>query len=515
MVSVVYIGQDENFFQSIKKRMEEEYHSEEFTFNRVFQEDLMTFQKLTLKVFDFKPDIVFLDYSKHPEKVLTLARTLPKIFPHTNAFIGLWDYLSPKDLIFEGNITGVPISHIKSGEIGDVVFHAMYLHQKGAPSLRNWAKAEVIENLDLEISQQMKVGFMTEEYIHVEHDIYPPQDDAFRLNCHFFKGFDVEGFKVLRNIDENFYYHFNFSSDLSLIYHKQIPPKPKETKQQTVWREKEMRDIEDRRRESVQQYINTYKTKDKPKRTRLLVIDPELSIIRQADRPLDHYDYSIRVYSSIGKTGVVLKKVKPGIICYQCPKGSEGELPEIMNQLELFTGYKPFVVVFRSKWSSEHLQGHFQYDRVIAHKDEFSLIQLLDFCQIYEEHEGREKSHDSQMSYHDKEARVYFDKTTPESYVEYPVQVHLREFCESWIKFQCREKLPKWSIYKLSWPCEMALTVVEEHDEKDWKISGDYRQYTAIVHCVGEKDKANLRRTINQTIFDERKKKEEAQKQKK
>ncbi len=49
----------------------------------------------------------------------------------------------------------------------------------------------------------------------------------------------------------------------------------------------------------------------------------------------------------------------------------------------------------------------------------------------------------------------------------------------------------------------MAFTVIEKIDDPDWHIDG-MKQYIAVVHCIGEKEKKALRRKVNQMIQKER-----------
>ena len=89
-------------------------------------------------------------------------------------------------------------------------------------------------------------------------------------------------------------------------------------------------------------------------------------MLNKRAKPLDSYPYSIRFYRSLHNKEDLVTRIKPGILCYQCPEEEEGELREIMEQVVAVEGYKPFVIIFRSSWSSEYLQEHFNYARIIS-----------------------------------------------------------------------------------------------------------------------------------------------------
>jgi hypothetical protein len=47
-----------------------------------------------------------------------------------------------------------------------------------------------------------------------------------------------------------------------------------------------------------------------------------------------------------------------------------------------------------------------------------------------------------------------------------------------------------------------AFTVIEELNEPDWSIP-EFTQYRVVIHGLGEKERANLRVSVNQMIFKE------------
>lgn len=506
MVNAVYLGQDLGYWKDVCDRLEKDYAGENFNFHHCFRKDLNTFQKVLLNIIKYKPDVIFVDFSVESRKVLTVARTLRRIYPEMHALIGLWNYLAPKHLIDEGNTTGVTVTHIKSGEIGEVVRHAMYLARQKKRD--EFVSATPAENIEISIVHKMKIGYITSDYLHVEHNVLPPHGEKFELGNNLFGGKFKSKFILDKKINENFYYNFNYCSDFKIIYNPETPAKSGETEKQKNWRVNDDKQVEDKRKKGFLNWIAENKDNSIPKRTKLLVIDSELSIIDQADRPLDEYEFSIRFLREIDSSGKGLRKIKAGIICYQCPPKQEGQLRDLMAQINNIDGYDPFVVVFQASWSSEYLKEHFKYDRIMGHVDSFDLTSLLDFCKAYEENEGRNKSHAKSAPEEIVEKRVYVDKNSPISDVEYAVDINLHSFTESTFRFQCKENLPLWSIYFLDWPLDVCLTVVEELNEKDWLIQGQH-QYLGLIHCIGEKERSEFRRQINDTIYKAMKAKEE------
>ncbi len=498
MVNVVYLGTDRRYLGILEKRFQKEFPETNFSFFQVWRDEYSTFQSVIVEIADKNPRILFLDYTLETKKVLTVARTVVRVLPNLMSVIGLWDYPAAKEFISEGNITGVPVSHIKGVEVGSVVLHAMFLLDREGVDLEKWAKAEVYDGLVLPFVHQMKVGFITKKYLHVEHDLVPLKS-SFTLKTWFSKDWPIKYYTHAREIDENFYYHFQRSSDFKFIYRPALGKKKDLSKKEIEWGERHQKETEELRMKKVADWFKSFPNENHPKRTKLMIIDSELSIVKQADRPLDEYPFSVRFYKEIDDFGKIIRRVKAGIICFQCSQSNEGEEQKVIEQIKSIDGYSPFVLIFHSKSSSEKLKEQLSYERVIAYRKKFDLEQLLEFCRLYESREGRDKTHNPARSYHKKEERVYPPKDAPESYVEYHMGAEIRELSETYVKFQCWETLPERSLYTVEWPISMVLTVVDEIVEEDWKKEG-MKQYRALIHCVGERELASLRRAVNQVI---------------
>lgn len=480
-------------------------------FKVLWTDDLDTFHTLSKQIVQEMPNVCFLDYSSHPEKMMTVARTLPRLFDRGANIIGLWDRHALKTHILESKTLGIPFTHYKSPEYGDLVSQAAFLLKEGPFPEGEFAKAEVMKKpVVTEARSLFRIGYVTDKYAHVEHDFLPPEGKDLLLYHTLGETFPIDRFRLERRLDNNYYYEMAYVSDLSYVFldpeevKEEEPIKNTKTqKKKAFWQDLSKQESIEAKRKKVNQYIEEKGTKeDSSKRTRLMVIDDNMTIVQQAKKPLDSYPYSIRFFRSIHNRKDLIRRIKPGIICYQCPPKQEGELGDIMEKIEGMENFNPFVVVFQSAWSSEHLQKHFNYSRIISWNEIFNFQQLLDFCETYEKKAGREKSHDQRMSYHNKEKRVYLSKSDPASYLEFPFKVELKAVCETWIKFQTEEDLSLWSILSVELPVPFDFTIIEKIDEKDWAKKG-FNQYRGVVHGLGERERAQMRVAVNKMIFEE------------
>jgi len=506
MIKVVFVGKDLNYFESLKKRFKEDF-SEEFEFINLWHEDEATFQKLTLDIVREMPNICFLDYSSNPLKMLTIARSLPRLFDSVPTLIGLWDSLAPKNLVRESFCIGIAFTHIKSAENEDIVNQAVFLYQGGPFPEGDFAKADIIrEPLRLQASCLMRIGFLSDTYLHVEHNFLPREDRIFELSHCLGSDFPIEYFKMKRRIDENYYYELGHVSDLSYVFSlpKEVNEAEEEKdKKKKFWLKNSLKERKQLKKDKLQRFLENHTSQSLSKRTRLMVVDSDLSILDQATKPLDSYPYSIRLYRSVVKRQGLLRKIMPGILCYQCPKlKDEGELGDILLEIEKLKTHSPFVVVFRSDWTSEALQEHYKYKNIMAHREDFSLELLLNFCKSYEENQGRMKSHDQSVTFHGKEQRFYIKKDALESFLTFKLDIEIRAVCEAWMKIQTKEELDPWSIYHLEDSLNFSFTVIEVLNESDW-AKAEYNQYRVVIHGLGEKERANIRVRVNHLIFNE------------
>lgn len=507
MIKVLYIGIDDGYFQNIEKHFSRLYPDQEFEFIKIWHDDADTFQSIVLGIVKQTPNIALLDYSASPLKMLTLARSLPRILDRGASVIGLWDYLLGTPLLIkESNTTGIPFNHIKSGEFSDIITQAMFLlkPEESFPT-DNFIKAEVFEKVTyFEASHAMRIGFVTDKYIHIEHDLLLPEGESFSLSGEFKSKLPVEKFKVLRRLDENYYYNFSYVSDIEFITEVNLEPKENETKKDKMWREAEMKDRSKQNLVNISNFISNCDSINVAKRTRVLVIDSELTLLNQADRPIDSYPHSIRFFRHLSDDAAMMKKVRAGIICLTVSEGEDSEIGKVITAIKSMANYTPFIMVFKSNVSSEDLRKQYDYKRIMSDGGDFSLEQLLDICELYTEKGGRRKSNDGKDTYHDQEERIYLDKNSEESYLNYKFNIEVRELSESWILFQTVTPLPLWGIFNLNEPVKMCITVIEQLDEKEWCHAGHY-QYLAVIHSIGEVDKATLRRQVNQIIFNQNK----------
>lgn len=502
-MNFLFISKDQAYKNSIYNRLKKDFPEETIEFESYWPEPISLIHQKLYDIVQKNPDVIIVDFSLETETLLSLTRNFFRTVDSLKGVIGVWNILVPKHLLYEGNFSGAKINHFKGSEVGEVAVHAMFLAKSGQSPLRKFATARAMKELwKIDIFHRMKIGFMTKSYLHVEHDVPLEDVDPILLTHHMNQDFPTTKFKFLRSLNKNFYYHFRYSSDIQIIGPEfKEPPKDEGSTQKAnrVKHEKEEWQYFDRR---MNKFLEAHAPKDgvASKRTRVLVFDTLLNLSKEAKKSLDKYDYSIRLYRRYKKGTGVLNRIRPGIIvyCWDEKEGSQ-QIFDLINEIKNDENYKPFVIIFSAPLKTSEMRSQVDYQQLLCEESDFQTDSFFKLCDLYQNKEGREKTHDQSTSFHTRENRVYFKKNDPQSQLSLKVAIEVKEISESWFKFRTTLLLPMHSIFELEAPLSLFLTIVEQIEEAEWSDSKSY-QYKAIIHGLPDSDRAHLRRLINSTI---------------
>jgi len=531
--NVYYIGVDDKYWNQLQTKLKEAYKSEKFHFKRLFNNELDRVQKLIIPIIQSDPDIIFIDYTAHPPKMLTLARSLRRCLPKLHAIIGLWDYLSTTEQLDESNITGVYVNHIKSGEFSEIIYQAYRLAMQTEIPHNPLAKVVPTDPIYWDLLHQMKLGFMTDKYLHAEHDLNFGLDDTVELQIQVFPQFPVKFVKVAEKIDQDFYYHFKHCSNLKLIYDEsEIPADfnlPAEENDGPSSLQKNVADAGPSVAEKnliIKRWIEKKLVHDVRKKTRVLIIDHQLNLLKQTERPIDSFPFSIRYYNKIDHDSEIISRVKAGIIVYNfflhtLPITAEGEgvainknisenpevkidglfvLELLLKKINEIVGYAPIILVTHSPYSSEDFQQRFNYQHIMADSLPFDFQKVLNLCEAYGMKGARSSTHNTDLSLPVREKRVYFDKSLKESLAQVKLHAIIKELTESSMIFDTHVEIPPYTIFQVREPVPMFVTVIPALSGGPPSNENGF-EYFACLHGMGEHARADLRVFINQLIF--------------
>lgn len=502
-MKVLYVGNDSFFWTQLQKRFTHNFPEEKCEFQTLWPKDPKLIHQSLAQTVTINPQIVIVDFSIETKFLLSFARSLFRVFETPPGVVGVWNLLAPKELLHEGNMCGAKVNHYKGSDIDEIVVHAMLLGKQGQSPLRKFATARAMEELwNISMYHRMKIGFMTKNYIHVEHDVPLEEINPMLFVEHFGDGFPKTNFKFLRGLNKNFYYHFRFSSDIGISGPQFSEPMADEGSKQKSRRLKMEKEEHEYFHAKLERFIKlkSVGTDSIAKRTRVLVLDHKLELSQFSTKPLDQYPFSIRLYKKWKRSSGMLTRSWPGIIAY-CWNGETGaqDLEELTQEISHIEKYHPFIIIFNSPHDTKEMKEKITYDSMLCEQAPFAIDQFIKLCEMYQLKSGREKTHDQDMSFHTREERFYLDKNNPDSQLSLKVDMKVKEISESWFKFSSPLLLPLFAIFELESPMHLFLTIVERIDEWEWLKEGEY-QYKAIIHGLDENARADLRRLVNSSI---------------
>lgn len=533
-INILYLGLDTGYYNTLQEKFIKVYPDLKFNFSQDHLSDDLESHKYMIKLTKgkIKFDIIYIDYSKGLMNYLKFSKFLSEqVTTKEITSIGLLDNSDDQSYLEDILLSGIKIHHIKSIELSDVVFDAMTLK---FPKLAKPNQVALAKNINLQwtADNYFRVGYLTPQYVHIETDIPLPLQQSFNnkiLNLNIIQDFpkNLENIhlKVERELKENFYYPLNFSYDLYYT------TPTKEGVSVDDWNKVVSR--------KLKLWIQDNVDRSKPKRTKILIIDSNLSILNQSKQYLDSFPFSIRVHQKVDLQADIVKKVKPGIIVYSyekkpveesshASKEHEGaadknslknkdELSNKINyhsyndlnalnlicqQIKKVEGYQPFIFVFDCPHKMETLKEKLGYAKIITFGEMLYLDLILKIINTYDVKDGRKSTHDPLKSYGDKEMRYYINKNSIYSRGTYKLDVQIDHMSESMLFFTSPVALPPFTTLRFTGPLKFQATVLPPGEDKDNNKGNNSKnkigyRYQSLINLVGELEKKDIRQFIN------------------
>jgi hypothetical protein len=446
--------------------------------------------------------------------------------------VGLLESLESKRLITLSLSLGIYLNMVKSGEMSSIVHHPMVIAYPGIAKDTDYAVAKV-EFLAQAFSQ-MRVGYFSDSYIHVESSHKFDEGKDLFLKTSFFVDCKLSGnFKIVRCFDDNIYSTHNYAYDLEYnhmdlenITRAEVnlkaaktelarDPKNSNLKYDVSQREGELNqatadatDEAKEREEILKAWIKTSASKEKAKRTRVLIIDKHMNFLKESKKHLDTLSFSMQYHSKIDES--VMRKVRPGIIAFNIdlPPMSSGsiknenadedskseaptsetrsetdnkveskeeskedntvdtvhknDLVELKKVCEMVKdkGIDPFIVIFNSGGQDVQIKEAVPCKRLMITSDELTLNSISKFAELYDAKGGREKTHDQSKSFGKQEKREYINKFDAKALALFQFPITVKEISETELVFSCQEHIPHFSMLYIKRPVKMTITVL-------------------------------------------------------
>ena len=494
-----YFGDDEAYFRALSGEFGKHTRLQ-LEFKRIFETKEKNIQSLFLKVHQDKPSCVFIDFSKHTQDYLHLARIIARTpTDHQMITVGLVDYLSPQEVLMESIATGVNLTHIKSAETYDVVYDVTKLIAPNEIGEHGFAVASLKETWGAGVP--VKVGYVHKEGLHFETDFQLSKGDRIRINHHWLEKRIVPSKECfIQNISKkNLFYHFENAVDAEFLFIDEFLPPEGMEEVDIIERKKERNELIIYHKKQLKRWIEDNESSSLEKKAKVLIVDREFHFYHDQQRT-DKHPYTIRCVPYLENVELELDRLEPQVIAFALENEDVTDARNNNEALHSFMtvlkrkGYQspPFVVVFNSKISSREIQESFSYNNIMATDHELAVDVLVRMAEIFEK-----KLNDSlgQIKAKANEEKVFLRKTNSASIAEILIEINVLKLSESNMVFQCGIDLPIGINLHLTTPVNMFINV------QPAKTQGKVPEYHGLIHCLGEEQKKELRRFVNSVFF--------------
>lgn len=504
MNKIIYLGDDAAYFRVLSGEISRLKGGTPVKLEQLYEQTPGRIQGLLPRVLELKPKVIFVDFSKHTDDYVHLARLLTR----TNtlnpfSIIGLHDYLSPPNQMRESVLTGVRMNHIKSAEVFDPAFAALVLLTPDKERRHGFASAEFEEKV---IAQHLcKVGYVYPEGLHVETDLHLAPGTKLNLHHHWLEQkLMPAGLATVRSSTQEFlFYSFPYAADLSFDWTAPVTPHEGDSPERIRELEDERQHAEVKAKKAMKAWVDDNLDRSQNKSVRVLVVDRPFSFYNDRERS-DRYGYAIRCQPFLADVAKELGAQHPQVIAISLDPapGAEGkEIVGPVNDLELvrkvvavakqkFPQHLPYLIVFNLKEkTSKELQQQLDYTHCMAYAGELTPEVLLKMADLFAGkikyvHAGPDSAH-----------TVFVKKSNPISIVGIDEEVKLLRLSESDAVLSSSRKLSPGMSLQFTTPFQGILTITAhpQHTKDD--------SYYALVNGIGEEEKKALRRYVNQLFF--------------
>lgn len=233
------------------------------------------------------------------------------------------------------------------------------------------------------------------------------------------------------------------------------------------------------------------------------MIDNKLDIFKE----IAHFDktipFSINVQSSLHGNRYQIKRIMPHVITYCLDKEESTEnhfkndligLNKIIQAINEIEGFSPIIVVFKDINNIVDINDVDKYDKLILHNKEISLETVMKLSKTVNQKlaikEFKNKSHEIK--------KVFLGTFDSANLLTFRRKIKILSLTESILYFHSEDEIPDWTIFHLTHPVPLLITVVPQKDDSNFK--GQEGVYRALINGLGETGKAKIRSYVNNLI---------------
>lgn len=515
VLKIFYIGEDDKYWKRLERQYTNRYPDWEFTFQQLDHSGYASFQRLFIHLYEQRPDIIYIDYTMEPDKGIGLAKLLTRNEEmRLVSVVGLFDTRN-LDLVDRSINASVRLNHIKSLEIEDVVYDPVALLDVELPEPQGFmASAEMGK---FQFYQPLRVGFIAENHFHVETNSKLPVGEILTIDHHPLESLmSSKLVYVQKQYEHDLYFNKRFAYELEFIYkdddffvstnerwklYKKLKENPllleemKEVEKQDI-----LNDMAKRKemfqpiRDNILKWIRHNRVSRDPKKLKILVVDETLDLFKELDKKHQSFKYSINFQTHLGENSQVISRYTPHLIAFDMSdnRNQIEDFSRMMEMISLVKDYKPFVLAFGVDQQKAAILKQKNYLNVMTYSQSIGTDMLLEMA----------KKLDEKLHITEKNKKVFVKATDKFARIHIKREIKVISMTESVLYFESKYEIPMWTVFRVNSPPEFLITVVPHI--KEGKFSNQENTYRALINFTGEKEKAQLRALINQSLKEEK-----------
>ena len=504
---ILYIGEDKTFFANLEEKYRDAVASTDSVFEQVYAETPEEIQSFLLKIRDEKPKIVLIDFSINDQAFLHLARIVSRQNTHKPVpIIGLCEYKQARTHVIRGIMTTINCMHVKSSEFESIIYdiNALAFPEKLAD--HGFATAQMEDMIPA--FHPAKVSMINQNFIRIESNYQMTAKQMIRLNNFWHRQGMVKS-NLTMCVDqsqENIYYNYKYTQVMQMAHADPVNQTDNMTKEQfDTAQEQRQANMENSKR-ALGKWLAENQTKSHPKFLKAYVIDKEGKFFDD-QKQTDTYSIVFRCQPFMENCKKEITNIRPQFIVFNMEEVTKEEMEAnadiahtyndsrmfkhlIKTINEVMTDFKPIIIVFNTgEYDSSYMQKIFNYQNIMAIKEDMNVDLVLKMAEMF-----KQKISPNLPS--PKEGDVYIDKSADLSYAEIASDITLIACSEQDLYFNSQEEIQPGTVLRLHLSVPFFITVcpVPEYS----KIQSEYY---GIIHGIGEEERQELRRFINDIFF--------------
>ena len=520
-VKILYFGEDPRYLQEFIKYCKINKPDLSFQSCYHYWDENETISASVFSIYKFLPDVILLDFSgKSTKPLLRLSSFLSKHYPLRKipvvAFIK--DHKDNEKIVDQILLSGIHFIQRKSPEFYNLCYYLKCLRsQYTGDQIKGPMYFKVPYNKQTNVEGSIRIGHLKNDLLHIETDFPFSPHHRVVLNANFENKESRVFLKPIRRIRENLTYTFDQSYDMEFVW--DIEKAALENKNFTTSISPMIEEADllyekimlPHTKKRYQKFIQTKQPLIfEEKRTKILVLDKKLEILRQKKKHIEEYPFDFVIHAHLDSKSFVIPEAKADIITISYDETSDIEnnvgllngsndlqsIKDVIERVESMKGYSPFIIVYNYS-GDPYVLKDLEYPRLIVKDTDFNLNKLLDLCSVYERKEKSKTSSQKDIPLESKKFFLNRNYKDSIAYLNWKVQVQF--ISETHIKFSSSLPIPNLCVLKINFPPEIYITVVDKKNISDYSQAME-NEYIGIIHGPGETIKNQLRKLLNENF---------------